>query len=141
MMAAASGAAALGPQDCLWAGSKPGARNCCAASAATHNPQELTVKVIVYADFNCVYCYPASQRADRLVWGREGGHRIGPDGAIHVGPDVLRCPAGTVGPAALSWRAAPELAAVRMGNHPDLPARGGDGRLGQGVHLLQPPPV
>src|ERR1700722_683037 len=34
-----------------------------------------------------------------------------------------------------------ELAAVRMGNYPDLPARGGDGRLGQGVHLPQPPPV
>jgi hypothetical protein len=87
------------------------------------------------------YCYLASQRADRLVRGREGGHRIGPDGAIHVGPDGLRCLAGIAGPAALSWRAAPELAAVRMGNYPDLPARGGDGRLGQGVHLLQPPPV
>jgi DSBA-like thioredoxin domain len=43
---------------------------------------------------------------------------IGPDGAIHAGPDGLRCLAGIAGPAALSWRAAPELAAVRMGNYP-----------------------
>ena len=32
---------------------------------------------------------------------------IGPDGAVHVGPDGLRCLAGIVGPDALSWRAAP----------------------------------
>jgi hypothetical protein len=31
---------------------------------------------------------------------------IGPDGAVHVGPDGLRCLAGIVGPGALSWRSA-----------------------------------
>ena len=35
---------------------------------------------------------------------------IGPDGAVHAGPDALRCLAGIVGPAALSWRTAPALA-------------------------------
>jgi DSBA-like thioredoxin domain len=30
---------------------------------------------------------------------------IGPDGAVHAGPDGLRCLAGIVGPGALSWRA------------------------------------
>ena len=109
------------------------------------------MRVIVYADFNCVYCYLASQRADRLVrdgkadveWravehrrrlpvtgvkSRPGGADgeddiagamqlvrqqwlalpepavpavIGPDGAIHAGPDGLRWLAGIVGPAAL----------------------------------------
>ena len=32
---------------------------------------------------------------------------IGPDGAVHAGPDGLRCLAGALGPSALSWRAAP----------------------------------
>ena len=32
---------------------------------------------------------------------------IGPDGAVHAGPDALRCLAGIVGPGALSWRTAP----------------------------------
>ena len=32
---------------------------------------------------------------------------IGPDGAVHAGPDGLRCLAGALGPDALSWRAAP----------------------------------
>ena len=32
---------------------------------------------------------------------------IGPDGAVHAGPDALRCLAGIVGPDALSWRTAP----------------------------------
>src|SRR3984957_17021569 len=32
---------------------------------------------------------------------------IGPDGAVHAGPDGLRCLAGILGPGALSWRAAP----------------------------------
>jgi hypothetical protein len=31
---------------------------------------------------------------------------IGPDGAVHAGPDALRCLAGIVGPDALSWRTA-----------------------------------
>jgi hypothetical protein len=34
---------------------------------------------------------------------------IGPDGAVHVGPDGLRCLAGIVGPGALSLRAAAGL--------------------------------
>ena len=38
---------------------------------------------------------------------------IGPDGAVHVGPDGLRCLAGIVGPDALSWCAAPGLAITR----------------------------
>ena len=38
---------------------------------------------------------------------------IGPDGAVHAGPDGLRCLAGIVGPDALSWRAAPGLAITR----------------------------
>lgn len=37
---------------------------------------------------------------------------IGPDGAVHAGPDGLRCLAGIVGPGALSWRA-PGLAITR----------------------------
>ena len=32
---------------------------------------------------------------------------IGPDGAVHAGPDGLRCLAEILGPGALSWRAAP----------------------------------
>jgi hypothetical protein len=38
---------------------------------------------------------------------------IGPDGAVHAGPDGLRCLAGIVGTGALSWRAAPGLAITR----------------------------
>ena len=38
---------------------------------------------------------------------------IGPDGAVHAGPDALRCLAGIVGPDALGWRTAPALAAAR----------------------------
>ena len=38
---------------------------------------------------------------------------IGPDGAVHAGPDALRCLAGIVGPAALSWRTGPALATAR----------------------------
>jgi hypothetical protein len=38
---------------------------------------------------------------------------IGPDGAVHVGPDGLCFLAGIVGPDALSWRAAPGLATAR----------------------------
>jgi len=38
---------------------------------------------------------------------------IGPDGAVHAGPDGLRCLAAIVGPDALSWRAAPGLAIAR----------------------------
>jgi len=41
---------------------------------------------------------------------------IGPDGAVHVGPDGLRRLAGILGPDALSWRAAPELAGARHRN-------------------------
>jgi len=37
---------------------------------------------------------------------------IGPDGAVHLGPDGLRCLAGIVGPGALRWRA-PGLAITR----------------------------
>ena len=37
---------------------------------------------------------------------------IGPDGAVHAGPDGLRCLAGIVGPGALSWRP-PGLAITR----------------------------
>jgi DSBA-like thioredoxin domain len=48
---------------------------------------------------------------------------IGPDGAVHVGPDGLRCLAGIVGLDALSWRAAP-----RAGHHPAPPGRLGHGR-------------
>ena len=48
---------------------------------------------------------------------------IGPDGAVHAGPDGLRCLAGIVGPDALSWRAAP-----RAGHHPAPPGRLGHGR-------------
>ena len=38
---------------------------------------------------------------------------IGPDGAVHAGPDGLRCLAGIVGPDGLSWRAARGLAIAR----------------------------
>ncbi len=38
---------------------------------------------------------------------------IGPDGAVHVGPNGLRCLAAIVGPDALSWRTAPALATAR----------------------------
>ena len=38
---------------------------------------------------------------------------IGPDGAVHVGPDALRCLAGIVGPDALGRRTAPALAAAQ----------------------------
>ena len=38
---------------------------------------------------------------------------IGPDGAVHAGPDALRCLAGIVGPDAFSWRTAPVSAADR----------------------------
>ena len=38
---------------------------------------------------------------------------IGPDGAVHVGPDGLRCLAGILGPDVLSWRGAPGLAITR----------------------------
>jgi hypothetical protein len=37
---------------------------------------------------------------------------IGPDGAVHAGPDGLRCLAGIVGPDAVSWPA-PALAITR----------------------------
>ncbi len=39
---------------------------------------------------------------------------IGPDGAVHAGPDALRCLAGIVCPDALSWRTAPALATARQ---------------------------
>ena len=48
---------------------------------------------------------------------------IGPDGAVHAGPDGLHCLAGIVGPEALSWRAAP-----RAGHHSGPPGRPGHGR-------------
>jgi hypothetical protein len=38
---------------------------------------------------------------------------IGPDGAVHIGPDALRCLAAIVGPDALSGRAAPGPATAR----------------------------
>jgi hypothetical protein len=47
---------------------------------------------------------------------------IGPDGAVHAGPDGLRCLAGILGPGALSWRAAPAV------HHPAPPGRLGHGR-------------
>jgi hypothetical protein len=48
---------------------------------------------------------------------------IGPDGAVHAGPDGLRCLAGILGPGALSWRAAPG-----GGPSPGTPGRLGHGR-------------
>ena len=42
---------------------------------------------------------------------------IGPDGAVHAGHDGLCALAGIVGPDALGWRAALELAVARHGNY------------------------
>jgi len=58
------------------------------------------VKVIVYGDFNSLYCYLASQRADRLV--REGKADV-EWCAVEHRPRL---------PGALSWRA-PGLAITR----------------------------
>ena len=73
------------------------------------------MKVIIYGDFNCLYCHLASQRADRLVragtanveW-RAVEHRP-PTATSTPAPDGLRCLAEIMGPAALSGRAAPGL--------------------------------
>ena len=77
------------------------------------------MKVIIYADFNCVFCYLASQRADRLM--REGKAQVDWRGQAfaaaprhrHQGPptrrgrDNQRCGRPRRGRAARAARRAP----------------------------------
>ncbi len=56
-------------------------------------PRELTVKVIIYGDFNCLYCHLASQRADRLV--RAGTANVEWRAVEHRPPTATSTPAPT----------------------------------------------
>jgi hypothetical protein len=75
-------------------------------------PREPTVKVIVYADFNCLHCYLASQRADRLA---------------------------RAGAAQVDWRAVEHDRRLPVsGIRPDPARTGWDGELAEAAELALP---